>query len=213
MNKVCIIGGNGAYQSMFKLRGWQEVSNIKDADLVQFCGGADVNPALYGEEPHPKTWFNKEQDDYEQSIYEECIHHNIPMVGICRGGQFLNVMNDGDMWQHVDNHAIQGTHKVVDKERGISVQCTSTHHQMMVAGGSGVVLATASISTNKEYMHLGELSFAVEYELGEGEDVEVVWYEETKCLCFQPHPEMVTKGHDCQEYYFELIKDLFGLGE
>lgn len=35
------------------------------------------------------------------------------MVGICRGAQFLNVMAGGKMIQHVEGHAIHGTHEIV----------------------------------------------------------------------------------------------------
>ena len=55
MRKVYIVGGGGDYKSMFEGEGWEVVDCFSKADLIQFTGGADVSPALYGESTHPQT--------------------------------------------------------------------------------------------------------------------------------------------------------------
>ena len=201
--KVYVEGFDAQYEEMFQRRGHEVVEKVEEADLVQFVGGADVNPSLYGEEPHPHTCFSDITDQRSINLYENAITHGIPMTGICRGGQFLNVMNGGKMHQHVDNHAIYGTHTAVDVESDSQVQVTSTHHQMMIPElERGVVVAVAY-----EWKPVLQLSDWAE----DQEDTEAVWYEDNKCLCFQPHPEIVDRDHECQKYYFELLQRYFQL--
>ena len=125
-----------------------------------------------------------------------------PMAGICRGGQFLNVMNYGKMFQNVNGHAISGTHAAYDNN-GNEFQVTSTHHQMMRPHADGKTILIAERSTRLE---TDTLVFE-----GSGEDCEAVFYEKTKSLCYQPHPEMCPKDHECQVLYFEFLKRYLGV--
>ncbi len=209
-NKVFIIGWDGNISNMFEKRGWETVSRLEEADLVQFTGGADVSPALYGEDNHPRTFNSKGRDDKELGLFQEAKSLGIPCVGICRGGQFLNVVSGGKMWQDVNNHAVAGTHLMTDKDSGLMLQVTSTHHQQMRVGKKGELVASAGhISKYRQHMADDRI---VEGEMS-SEDVEVVYYKDTDSLCHQPHPEYLKKDHECQVYYFDLIKKYFGLGD
>jgi len=66
---------------------------------VVFTGGADVSPFMYGEKKLSVTCNDEHRDEQEKLFFER--YTKVPKVGICRGGQFLNVMNGGKMWQHV----------------------------------------------------------------------------------------------------------------
>lgn len=210
--KVYVEGFAYQYEEMFQRRGHRVVEKVEDADVVQFVGGADVNPALYGEEPHPATYSNLLADERSMNLYNNAITHGLPMLGICRGGQFLNVMNGGKMYQDVDGHAIYGTHKAYDVRlktmKNVAIEVTSTHHQMMRPSDEGLIVCIAEEATYLESM--GEEG-AIKVTGGYDEDVEVVWYENSRSLCFQPHPEMVEREHACQNYYFELIERYLGL--
>lgn len=200
---VFIVAGNAEYRKMFVDRGWDVVASPEDADLIQFTGGADVSPAMYGEYPHPSTHFSPERDRAEHFLYMEYIGKK-PMAGICRGGQFLNVMNGGTLYQHVDGHAIGGTHVAYTSDQR-EIQVTSTHHQMMRPGKLSKVLATAQESDSKEYMR-GKLKVI---DNGRDQpDVEAVLYKQTRCLCFQPHPEFGRAPKECTDYYFELLEEI-----
>ena len=200
MPKVHIVGGDYSINSMFMRRGWTPVNYIdENIDLIQFTGGADVDPSYYGETKHPRTYSDPRRDAQEASVFNEWVG-KVPMAGICRGGQFLNVMNGGKMWQHVNNHAISGTHEAFDILSEKPVQVTSTHHQMMIPSSLGKVILTADICTKRE-----SSDTTVE---GHGVDVEAVIYSGTSCLCYQPHPEYVGINHECQNLYFEYIDRL-----
>jgi gamma-glutamyl-gamma-aminobutyrate hydrolase PuuD len=209
MKKCCIIGGNWQVQNLMEVLGYSAVDAPDDADLLVFTGGADVTPRLYGDIPHRTTSYDLYRDMAEKAIYDEYVN-KVPMVGICRGGQFLHVMNGGSMWQDVDNHAIGNTHGVVDlfspgwgSGNWDVYQCTSTHHQMM-RGDVGVVVGVAS-PKRSTYKCSGTHT-----EAGDNEhDVEVVWHPDTRCLSFQPHPEYDVNGATRQ--YFELLLKRYGL--
>lgn len=205
---VCIINPGPEYVKLFRRRGWKIVNNVKNADLVQFTGGADVTPQLYGEEPHRTTVTTPERDLKEALIFKRARDMKKPMAGICRGGQFLHVMNGGTMYQNVDMHAIQGTHKIIDVATGDTYDATSTHHQMMCLKEVGLCLAYAQEATRLNRMKGGkEITWIYAKEMNLGRcDPEVVVHDATKSLCFQPHPEHV--GHDAlADVYFRYIDE------
>lgn len=192
---VFIVGGymaHGEYARMFSDAGWEIADKIAKANLLQFTGGSDVTPAFYDMGQHPSTSNNVNRDNQEAIIFKIGIEEEIPMAGICRGGQFLNVMNGGKMWQDVDGHANGRGHEVIDFIDNDTFYATSTHHQMMIPHEEGLVLAVAYESLRKETKDLHgkthELRFAKKDYNTEG-DVEVVYYKESNSLCFQPHPE------------------------
>lgn len=197
------IQGPGAfeYQKMFVERGHAGAASITDADIVVFTGGEDVNPALYKEEAIRASFFNPARDGRDIQVYEAAKKAGKFMAGICRGGQFLNVMNGGRMWQDVNNHT--KTHDLLDVETGRKLQVTSTHHQMMRPTSDAVLVAYAQEATVKESAtHVWNPTQLNGKE--DQRDAEVVWYEKTKSLCFQPHPEF---GYpkSCPDYFFELL--------
>jgi hypothetical protein len=204
--KVYIIGDNGQYGRMFINAGWEVVDSIVKADMLQFTGGEDVTPALYGEANHPYTGNSSKRDLYEAGYFAFAQRMGIPMSGICRGGQFLNVMSGGRMYQHVEGHATGKNHLLLDFQTDRLISVSSTHHQMMIPGKHGDVLATGDEGGRREFMRIGKVTTA-----DASEDTEVVYYKDTKSLCYQPHPEFFQPGHECFEYYFELIERCHGL--
>ena len=204
------VHGPGAldYMRMFYRRGLQGVADLAEADIVCFTGGEDVNPALYGEknveyQGRLMSGYNESRDDVDLRVFG--LAADKVKVGICRGGQLLNVVNGGSMWQHVTGHA-GGPHDLTDVVTGAVYRVTSTHHQMMRPGSEGLVLATAREARMKladgDEWHLEHDHKARKADL---DDVEVVWYEDSKSLCFQPHPEF-GGAQECTDYFFELLE-------
>lgn len=200
MPKVYIVGADANIASMFLQEGWKLADVItKDVNLIQFTGGEDVDPSYYQETRHPATHSNPKRDAFESAIYHEWAGE-IPMAGICRGAQFLNVMNGGKMWQHVNNHAIHGRHEAFYHPDQTKLMVTSTHHQMMIPNENGEVLMTAAIATSK--------ATATQTVLGNtGDDVEAVYYPATQTVCYQPHPEYVGIKDPLRANYYKLLQD------
>lgn len=196
-SRVYIVGGGYQYVRMFYDAGFSGARWVEEADIICFTGGADVHPSFYGEEVLPSTHFNLDRDNKEAAIFGEALGLKIPMVGICRGAQFLNVMNGGGLWQHVNNHT--ATHDVTDVKSGTTRKnMTSTHHQMMIPGPGAEVLALAAKATLKKSDKTTHYR-----NQPEEDDAEAIWYSDTQCLCFQPHPEFM--HGDCRDYFLELF--------
>ncbi len=207
---VFIVGGNIDYEVMFQRRGWDVVSDMDGADLVQFTGGADVSPSFYNKRPHPTTHNNPARDFKEKDIYKEAQANKIKCAGICRGSQFLHVMAGGELVQDCNNHAIGGTHPTEVAWMPGGVRVTSTHHQMMGNPDIGMVLMWTNLSTYKETMeNRGKV-----YKMPVGYDIEAMYYPQHNSLSYQPHPEF-SVGNDrydaCADAYFFMIENyLFG---
>ncbi|MEU2672756.1 gamma-glutamyl-gamma-aminobutyrate hydrolase family protein [Streptomyces sp. NPDC007164] len=87
-------------------------------DGVVIAGGADVEPARYGEVSDPRTGPPaRERDTWEIALIEAAIARHVPLLGICRGMQLLNVALGGTLHQHLDGHAggpgVFGEHLVI----------------------------------------------------------------------------------------------------
>lgn len=200
---VFILNGDSLYEKMWRKEGFEVVHSLEKASIVQFTGGEDVTPSLYGHRAHPSSYFNTIRDEEEKKVFNICLSRDIPMVGVCRGAQFLNVMSGGELYQDVDGHT--RPHYILDIETGEEVLVSSTHHQMMIQGTGGNLLAYATEDKRKTKWN-GE-KFEDVYS---SVDPEVILYPLTCCLCFQPHPEysvVQPEFEDMKDYYFKLIKE------
>lgn len=71
-------------------------------DGLLLPGGGDVDPALFGEAPHPEIGrVIRELDDFEIALARGAVEAGIPVLGICRGEQVLNVALGGTLIQHI----------------------------------------------------------------------------------------------------------------
>lgn len=185
-------------EEMFNKHDCYDVTDsFDDADIVVFGGGLDINPSLYGEEPLFLTRYDDTIDKIDIANWKRAVAADKPMIGVCRGAQFLNVMNGGKLWQDVKGHT--GSHDMIDLaiDHGSKLQVTSTHHQMMIADKTGVVLGIAHEGTS----YIGGVSRDKPIF-----DTEIVWYDLTRSLCCQFHPEYNLE--QCRLHFFDLVDDL-----
>lgn len=206
-----ILRGSLPYAEMMKREGWELVYAPVDADMVLFTGGEDVTPSYYGEDYHPKTFNSLTRDTYEKGIFDFCKKNMITMAGICRGGQFLNVMNGGKMYQHVTEHTKE--HVLCDIATGEEILVSSTHHQMMRPGFGAEFIAFADEGGIKEFVGTDKKVKQIGWK---EPDAEVLFYPDTESLCFQPHPEFWNGKDDSpfkpmNDYFFRLIEELLNL--
>ena len=192
------------------------VSDLNEADLVIFTGGEDVDPELYGERIGKFTHTNLERDMKEMELFDAAVKMGIPVMGICRGSQFLTVMNNGHLIQHVSNHGISTTHAITTKQKEV-YQITSTHHQMMfpyyLDRGDYEVIAWSTEQRSDTYLDGDDEEMVlpdngveiinIEYFFLEPE---IVFYPKTKSLCIQGHPEYSQCPQNTRNYLVNLIK-------
>jgi len=104
------------------------------AGLV-LTGGTDVNPRLFGEEPHPETEEpDDERDAIEISLIQEALARQAPILAICRGLQLLNVARGGSLVQHLDS--VQ-RHKVRTFDRGLTAHDVEVEPDSLLARVTG----------------------------------------------------------------------------
>lgn len=199
---VYVIGGDRSYHELFKSLGYFITENPDEASLACFTGGADVTPDYYGAKKHHATFNSPGRDVSETAAFHSFLERNIPMVGICRGGQFLNVMSGGKMYQDVDKHG--RPHEITDVLTGDVVYVSSTHHQMMKPSEKGLLVAYSTLGGAREWYE-GQIFHKDVSE----QDIEVVYYEHTRALCFQPHPEFNSVEYEGMKSYFNSLLERF----
>lgn len=78
-----------------------DVDILDRIDAIIFAGGSDVDPALYGEKPHPTTSVKPERDKAEMLLLCAALERDLPVLGICRGLQLMAVAYGGRLHQHL----------------------------------------------------------------------------------------------------------------
>ena len=188
MRKIFVVGPEKHYSKW--IENHELTDNLDEADIVMFTGGEDVDPSFYGCRPHRYTYYNTLRDEREKAIFDK-VRPDQLCVGICRGSQFLCVMNGGKLVQHVNGHAIRGTHEIYNyKDSDISYEITSTHHQMQYPFDleAGIDYDTLYYAVPRSDFYEGDKIGYPPYE------PEIVLYHvkgKPKCLAIQGHPEMM----------------------
>jgi putative glutamine amidotransferase len=81
-------------------------------DGVIFSGGSDLDPATYGQEPHPETnGVHEARDRAELALLQAALARDMPVLAVCRGSQVLNVGLGGDLVQHLPDIVGHDEHK------------------------------------------------------------------------------------------------------
>jgi putative glutamine amidotransferase len=85
---------------------------LEPLDALILAGGADVDPATYGAEPHRCTAGTRpERDAAEIPLARRALERDLPLLGICRGMQLLNVALGGTLIQHLPDDVGHGDHR------------------------------------------------------------------------------------------------------
>ncbi|WP_210502302.1 gamma-glutamyl-gamma-aminobutyrate hydrolase family protein [Nocardioides xinjiangensis] len=160
---------------------------VSRLDALVVSGGADVDPARYGAEPHPRTaaW-QPDRDDWELALLGAAAEAGLPVLGICRGMQLMAVHAGGTLHQHVPDLVGHDTHSpggdaygdvAVTTEPGsrlaglvgreLEVGC---HHHQSVASHPGFTAVARSADGTLEAMEA----------TGERFCLAVQWHPETR---------------------------------
>ena len=93
----------------------EEPDEILDRiDGLMLAGGGDIDPGAYGAEPHPETLGSvPERDAFEVALVRRALERDMPVLGICRGMQVLNVACGGTLHQHLPELVGHGDHRRV----------------------------------------------------------------------------------------------------
>jgi putative glutamine amidotransferase len=145
-------------------------------DGLILAGGSDIDPASYGATPHPETkgsW--PERDRFEIALGTRALERDMPVLGICRGMEMLNVIQGGTLNQHLGLELHRHTpgvftdHRVALEPGSLAARVVgseatevkSAHHQGVDEIGEGVVVTGHADDGVVEAIELPERSFAV----------------------------------------------------
>lgn len=156
---------------------------VSRLDGLVVSGGADVDPSRYGHDPQSGLGVTEpERDDWELSLLRAALAQRVPVLGICRGAQLLNVVLGGTLVQHVGPSDGVG-HPRFDDDRstlahtatmtegslayalyGSTIGVNSLHHQTLDALGEGLVASGRATDGVVEAIELpGRDVFAVQW--------------------------------------------------
>lgn len=80
-------------------------------DGVVITGGHDVEPVLYATEPEVEPKYDSARDAFEMKIIKDALKRNLPLLGICRGAQLLNVACGGTLFQQLHLHRVKTSNR------------------------------------------------------------------------------------------------------
>src|SRR5436190_17298521 len=112
-----------------------EKNNAEDiytCDGFVLTGGVDVHPSLYNGRTiyNNSPSFQLERDLFEEKIYRYSQLNNLPVLGICRGMQLINVLVGGKLIQDLDNGNTRHKKEESDKEHAIVAESDSLLHEV-----------------------------------------------------------------------------------
>ncbi|WP_159703358.1 gamma-glutamyl-gamma-aminobutyrate hydrolase family protein [Arthrobacter sp. 18067] len=139
-------------------------------DGVLLPGGGDINPRLYGQDPQDSLYdVNPEQDHLDMDVARATIDAGLPLLGICRGHQLLNVLYGGTLiqdmapttvthngldphdtgasewaWHDVLLTAGSKTASLYGSPEGSTIKVASGHHQAVARVGEGLIVAAVA---------------------------------------------------------------------
>ncbi len=121
---------------------------ISRLDGLILTGGKDINPAAYGHQPHPATEEPAhERDAWEFALLDAALRRGVPVLGICRGPQVINVALGGTLHQHLPDVLGHSGHRVAD--------ATFASHTAHIAAGSRLNRLLGDSIATRCYHHQG----------------------------------------------------------
>ncbi|GHH56117.1 gamma-glutamyl-gamma-aminobutyrate hydrolase family protein [Lentzea cavernae] len=100
----CVVRAGGNPVMLPPVGTW-DAESIAFLDALVIAGGADIDPATYGAEKHEKTGEpRRDRDETEFALVGAALKLDLPVLGVCRGMQVLNVALGGTLHQHVEGH-------------------------------------------------------------------------------------------------------------
>jgi len=158
-----------------------EYLNIVDG--IYFSGGSDINPLLFGEDPIKSLGaVDYERDEFEIKLCKKASLKDMPMLGICRGQQLINVAAGGNLYQDIysqktnanghspkfcfggyEHHKvnIKNNSKIYDMFNANEIKTNSFHHQAVKEVAKGYIATAYAEDGIIEGIESTTLTFAV----------------------------------------------------
>lgn len=159
---------------------------LRGLDGLLLSGGVDIAPRFYGEEPHPRLGVVDDlRDATEIALYRVARERGLPVLGICRGVQVINVLEGGSLHQHLDGHS--------QSERGLRFD--DLDHAVTFEGDGRLARHhPASLRVNSHHHQAVKAVAPTLRVVARSEDGLVEALEGDGVLGVQWHPELTYRG-------------------
>ena len=126
--------------------------DVLDAlDGIVLAGGADIDPGSYGSERHRCTINTRpERDVVEIALARRALERDVPLLGICRGMQLLNVAHGGTLIQHLPDDMGHTDHR-----RSLGSFDNADHDVRLAEGSLAARAAGQTLHATKSHHHQG----------------------------------------------------------
>jgi len=182
---------------------------VERGDALVLTGGPDIDPAFYGERPHPKTYgVDTAADMFETELARVAIERRLPTLAICRGIQVLNVARGGTLHQHIPDDPGVPRHGEPGVADGARLHEVTLDAGSLVAEVMDSTRVTASCHHHQAIAHLGDGLRVV----GRAADgiVEALELDGAFLLAVQWHPEDTAADDRAQQRLFDALVNRAG---
>lgn len=184
-------------KTMDEARQW-----ISMIDGLVLTGGPDVSPARYGEDPHRTVEHLVFcRDDFETKLYLAAREKNLPILGVCRGMQLINVIEGGTLIQDISDLVKDAlVHAPIDPT-------VERHHFIRAEGRLRELLGERPFVNSVHHQALSRVADGFEI-LARAKDgiIEAIFSEEKNVLAVQFHPEREESGAPIWEDFLSRIR-------
>jgi putative glutamine amidotransferase len=124
---------------------------LEGIDGLLLIGGTDIDPATYGAAPHPATDDPQpERDRFEIALTRAALERDLPVLGICRGMQLIDVACGGTLIQHLPDDVGHGDHR-----RSLGSFDDADHDVRLTEGSLAARAAGEALHATKSHHHQG----------------------------------------------------------
>jgi putative glutamine amidotransferase len=182
---------------------------LDSLDGIVFSGGGDIDSSYWDEEPHAEAYgFDEERDAFELQAIPKVVARDMPMLGICRGIQTVNVALGGSIVQDIPDQ-LPGS--LQHRQHRDGKMRDTTSHTVTIKEGENLlhkIVGDTALETNSfHHQAIKDVGEGLEV-IATADDgvIEALWNPQmTFGLAVQWHPEMLASDHPDHAAIFEAF--------
>lgn len=168
------------------------------AQGIILTGGNDICPEFYGQGPIKKSDYSPQRDSVEKKLLDLAVAKQIPVLGVCRGMQFINVYFGGTLIQDISSQM-----NIADHDPGKSHNVDLAEDHLFGWSGEDICVNSyhnQSVTSNRMSKELSAFLYSAS---DKGRIVEGLYHKKLPIAGIQSHPE---RGNPSQGFVDRIIE-------